>query len=213
MRNASKGTTKAFYIARALRSMEIGEPHSRHCLFVSSTHQTVNGADFQLSTRRNYAPNYSTYWSHAQKPTLFWWVEKRVEEECAVAGGCETHIFPSVAWLCVSVCLPEQIRVGEFRQLNGTELKTRRCLRNTVFVHVPMVLECQSPRNVYGHVTLVYVLVWFCMCVCSYPCVYVIVFVRVIVFVTMFMCARHCISSPPRWYVCVRSSQWEAYYP
>ena len=128
------------------------------------------------------------------------------------------HIFfPSFAWLCVSVCLPAQIRVGEFCQLNGTELKTRRCLRNTVFVHVPMVLEYSipkkwskstlSPRNVYGHVTLVYVLVWFCMCVCSYPCVYVIVFV------TMFKCARHCISSPPRWYVCVRSSQWEAYYP
>ena len=111
MRNASKGTTKAFYIARALRSMEIGEPHSRHCLFVSSTHQTVNGADFQLSTRRNYAPNYSTYWSHAQKPTLFWWVEKRVEEECAVAGGCVTHIF-SFCCLIMCKCVPASAYQG-----------------------------------------------------------------------------------------------------
>ena len=180
MRNASKGTTKAFYIARALRSMEIGEPHSRHCLFVSSTHQTVNGADFQLSTRRKYAPNYSTYWSHAQKPTLFWWVEKRVEEECAVAGGCVTHIFSFFCLImCKSVCLPEHIRVGEFRQFNGTELKTRRCLRNTVFVHVPMVLEYSIPKKCLRscHISvcigvILYVRVFLslriCDCVCDY---------------------------------------------
>ena len=189
MRNASKGTTKAFYIARALRSMEIGEPHSRHRLFVGSTHQTVNGADFQLSTRRNYAPNYSTYWSHAQKPTLFWWVEKRVEEECAVAGGYVTHIF-SFFCLIMCKCVPARAHQGGWitpAQWNRVE--------DTALFAEHSICSCSNVfrRNVYAHVTLVYVLVWFCMCVCSYPCVYVIVFVRVIVFVTRFMCARHCI--------------------
>ena len=81
---------------------------------------------------------------------------------CCCQRLCNTYVFlllRDYVFTLTSVCLPDQIRVGEFRQLNGTELKTRRCLRNTVFVHVPMVLECQSSRNMYGHVTLVYVLV------------------------------------------------------
>ena len=72
--------------------------------------------------------------------------------------------------------------MGEFRQLNGTELKTRRCLRNTVFVHVPMVLEYSIPKKCLRscHISvcigvILYVRVFLslriCDCVCACDCV------------------------------------------
>ena len=189
MRNASKGTTKAFYIARALQGMEIGEPHSRHCLFVSSTHQTVNGADFQLSTRRNYAPNYSTYWSHAQKPTLFWWVEKRVEEECAVVGGCVTHIS-SFFCLIMCKCVPARANQGgwispaHWNRVEDTALFTehsicscsngfrvsipKKCLRSchiSVSNGVYFVCACVLILAYMWLFLCIWLFLWLCLCV------------------------------------------------
>ena len=199
MRNASKGTTKAFFIATPLRSMEIGGPHSRHCVFVSSTHQTVNGADFQLSTRRNYAPNYSTYWSHAQKPTLFWWVEKRVEEECAVAGGCVTHIF-SFFCLIMCKCVPARANQGgwispaQWNRVEDTALFAEHSIcscSNGFRVSIPK--KCLRSCHISVCIgVILYVRVFLslrvcdCVCACDYVCDYV------------YVC-QHYISSPPRW--------------
>ena len=172
--------------------MEIGEPHSRHCLFVSSTHQTVNGADFQLSTRRKYAPNYSTYWSHAQKPTLFWWVEKRVEEECAVAGGCVTHMF-SFFCLIMCKCVPARAYQGgwispaQWNRVEDTALFAEHSIcscSNGLRVLYPqeMYLEYSIPKKCLRscHISvcigvILYVHVFLslriCDCVCACDCV------------------------------------------